>query len=545
MNSTAKLVSALMCVCLLLPKPARAQTALPSPLPPIKTVFLIVEENQNWSAITASVAPYINKTLLPIAAHAKQYYNPPGLHPSLANYIWLEAGSNLEIGGIDDPTVNHRDTPDHLVTYLQKAGISWKAYAEDIDGKTCPLTVIHEYTPRHNPFVYFDDVTGGNDPANAYCIAHIRPYKELQADLQNNTVARYNFLIPNVCNDGHDCGVARMDQWLSVEAPKILASTAYKDGGALLITWDEGSESISDGPIGMIVLSPFGKKNYSNSIYYTHSSTLRTLQEIFGVGPLLRDAANATDLSDLFVPKSAAISINEAGIVNSASYSVDSPAVAPGSIVVLFGRNLTDGRSCVPPECGPVYSIQGLSTSLHGTTVLVDGIPAPLFYVMPTQLGFQVPFELSGSAMVQVSANGQSSLLAKLPLAPAAPGIFTVSADGKNGGVITHANGELITPNNPAHPEEAVVLYATGFGQVTPGVGTGMRPAEAASTAAPAQVTIDGITVTPDYAGLSGCCVGLNQMNFQLPASVRSGTDIPLTISIGDAVSNTVTIAIQ
>jgi hypothetical protein len=66
-----------------------------------------------------------------------------------------------------------------------------------------------------------------------------------------------------------------------------------------LITWDEGEGG--DGPIGMIVLSPFAKGNgYSNSIHYTHGSTLRTLQGIFGITPLIRDAANQTDLNDLF-----------------------------------------------------------------------------------------------------------------------------------------------------------------------------------------------------------------------------------------------------
>ncbi len=82
--------------------------------------------------------------------------------------------------------------------------------------------------------------------------------------------------------------------------PKILASQAYANNGVLLITWDEAENS--DGPIGMIVLSPKAKGGgYQNSIHYTHSSTLRSLQEIFGVTPLLGDAASATDLSDLFV----------------------------------------------------------------------------------------------------------------------------------------------------------------------------------------------------------------------------------------------------
>ena len=280
-----------------------AQSSQTGSLPPIKTVFVILEENQNWSAITPSLAPYIRNTLVPMGAHAEEYYNPPGMHPSETNYLWLEAGSNLGVTNNADPSMNHQGTRDHLATYLTKAGISWKAYAEDIDGKSCPLTSVNKYVPKHNPFVFFDDLTDANNPGSADCISHIRPYSELAGDLRNNTVARYNFIVPNLCHDMHDCPITTGDAWLSHEVPQILASQAYKGGGALFITWDEGNTGTAtpDGPIGMIVLSPFAKRNFSNAIHYTHSSTLKALQEIFGVTPLLRDAANATDLSDFFV----------------------------------------------------------------------------------------------------------------------------------------------------------------------------------------------------------------------------------------------------
>jgi hypothetical protein len=89
------------------------------------------------------------------------------------------------------------------------------------------------------------------------------------------------------------------DTWLKNNVPAILISQAYKNGGALFITWDEAGWG--DGPIGMIVLSSAAKGHgYHNAIHYTHSSTLRTLEEIYGVSPLLGDAQNATDLSDLF-----------------------------------------------------------------------------------------------------------------------------------------------------------------------------------------------------------------------------------------------------
>src|SRR5207249_3224526 len=144
---------------------------------------------------------------------------------------------------------------------------------------------------KHDPFVFFDDVTGSNNPADAYCIAHVRPYSELASDLSNNTVARYNFITPNVCHDMHDsCAplndeVKQGDVWLSTEVPRILASQPYAAKGVLFITWDEAKTG--DGPIGMIVLSPVAKGGvYSNRIQYTHSSTLRTVEEIFVVSPL-------------------------------------------------------------------------------------------------------------------------------------------------------------------------------------------------------------------------------------------------------------------
>lgn len=308
--------------------------ALAGSMPPIRTVFIIVMENTRWSSIQGnSDAPYLNSVLLPMASYCEQYYNPPGLHPSEPNYLWLEAGTNFGISDDSEPSVNHQSTTRHLVTLLQNAGISWKSYQEDISGRDVPLVATNGYVPRHNPFVYFDDVTSTNDPNFAYGIAHIRPCGELGADLASNSVARYNFISPNLCHDMHDsCGpldnpVRQGDDWLAAQVPLILNSAAYQDDGALFITWDEAIEG--DVPIGMIVLSPLARGGgYSNNVYYTHSSTLRTFQEIFGVTPLLGDAANATDLSDLF-----------------GGYELSSVAEVPGGGMQLTAVGVTAGRT--------------------------------------------------------------------------------------------------------------------------------------------------------------------------------------------------------
>jgi phospholipase C len=265
----------------------------------IQTVFVIVLENHDWSEIQGNPsAPYINTALLPRGAHAERFYNPPGVHPSLPNYLWLEAGQDFGIRDDNDPATHHQATRNHLVTLLETAGVSWKAYEEDADGSTCPLVSSGLYAVKHNPFVYFDDVTNRNDPGASECLAHVRPYTELADDLQRNATARYNFITPNICHDMHDCSVQAGDSWLSTEVPRILASAAYQHA-VLFITFDESEHS--DGPIGMIALSPYAKAGYASWISYTHSSTLRTIQEILGVTPLLGDAQNAVGLGDLFL----------------------------------------------------------------------------------------------------------------------------------------------------------------------------------------------------------------------------------------------------
>jgi len=300
----------------------------------VKTVWVILMENHNWTGNNAGaafgapdikgnpLAPFINGELLRRSAHAEQYFNPPGNHPSLPNYLWLEAGTNFGIQADILPTDNKLASNQHLVTLLENKGISWRAYAEPDFGTpvfdNCPLD-FSEVDVNHLAFSYFADVTDFFSPSSAHCIEHVKPYYQLATDLADHTSARYNFITPNLCHDGHegvspcDAGeskdnTSRSDTWLRQNLPLILESREYKEGGAVFVIWDEGEDSgkFSDGPIGMFLLSPFakgeGRMGYSNSIHYDHSSTLKTLQEIFDVGPLLGAAGDheTKDLSDFF-----------------------------------------------------------------------------------------------------------------------------------------------------------------------------------------------------------------------------------------------------
>ena len=189
----------------------------------------------------------------------------------------------------------------------------------------------YNYAAKHNPQVFFTDTNGGNNPTSTNPLAqNYAPLQQLSTDLANNTVAKYNWITPDQYNDMHSAlntsftyngvtyaagtdaeQIALGDNFLSKIIPEIEASQAFKNNGEIVIWNDEteGDEgaNTTDGYNGMeIIISPLAKGNaYTNDIQYSHSSDLRTLQEIFGVaspsGGFLGAAANSNDLSDLFV----------------------------------------------------------------------------------------------------------------------------------------------------------------------------------------------------------------------------------------------------
>lgn len=292
----------------------------------IKTVFLIVLANKDWSSIRFSInAPYINSLLWTwSSAFCEGYKNSffTNVHPSVPNYQLLEAGqtaTSLAAANADPGVFNCARGVDHLTKQMDRAGLDWRSYQEGVKGRDeiekCPLRQHENYVARHNPFLYFDDVSGSNcsDRYATNCLRHISPYLRLDTDLKNNSVARYNFISPDQCNNMHggisciqsrDQQIKAGDDWLRREVPRIMASDAYKDHGAIIITWDEGEWIplfAENNPIGMIVLSPDAANGPHDCTGLSHLSTLRTLQEIFFLFPkFLNGAAGVRDLAILF-----------------------------------------------------------------------------------------------------------------------------------------------------------------------------------------------------------------------------------------------------
>jgi hypothetical protein len=276
----------------------------------IQTVFVIPMENRNWADIKgSSEAPYINKTLLPMGAYAENFTNP--LHPSLPNYITLEAGSDLGVKADGVPSQYAQVTHAHFSEQLNDAGIPWRAYVESITGKDCPLNDEgpknsdgnQEYVPRHFPQIFFKDMTNDNDKSSVYCIQHAELFSRLTSDLKDDAIGRYNFIVPNLCDTGHDpCGgneVAHFDTWLKHNLPIILNSSHYKAGHVLVVILADEART-GDGPTPLILLGAGVKKDFANQVNYSQGSVLRTLQEIFGVSPFLGSAAKSNDFSAMF-----------------------------------------------------------------------------------------------------------------------------------------------------------------------------------------------------------------------------------------------------
>lgn len=233
--------------------------------------------------------------------------------------------------------------------------------------------------------------------------------------------------------------------------------------------------------------------------------------------------------------------LGQAAAVNAASFQL---GLSPGSIASIFGAGLTRGVSgVVQPSAGK------LPSTLRGTAVLINGIPAPLFAIANAdgqeQINFQVPYELKGQtiATVIVVNNGSVSPPMRAQIFDLQPAIIT--SDGSHA-VATHLDYSLVTSQNPARAGEVITFYGTGFGSVTPlpatGAPAGASPPSAMDRAP--SVTINAHNASVLFAGLSPGSVGLYQFNVVVPDQVGIG-DLNVLINVGGQNSNLVRVPVQ
>jgi uncharacterized protein (TIGR03437 family) len=241
--------------------------------------------------------------------------------------------------------------------------------------------------------------------------------------------------------------------------------------------------------------------------------------------------------NSLYAPATASVVINVSsststslvisGITNGASFR---QSYAPGMILTVFGSGLapsTWSASTLP-----------LPAQLAGVSATINGIDAPLYYVSPTQLNMQIPYEVPVNALItlKVTNNGQTGTTT-FTSQPAAPGIFT------------NTTGALV-PAASASTGQTISLYLTGQGAVSPSIATGAAPSLGTSIAnlpgpqQPVTVLVGGLPAHIQFAGIPPDLVGVTQINFVVPAGLAPGTQ-PVAVSIGGVLSPAANLTIQ
>jgi len=205
-------------------------------------------------------------------------------------------------------------------------------------------------------------------------------------------------------------------------------------------------------------------------------------------------------------------------------------AVAPGGLIAISGQNLS-------PETAVSGSLP-LPTVLGSVCVRVDNTPIPLIRVSQQQINAQLPFTTSGSASLVVrNAGGQSSPFG-FTILPNAVAVFHSGTAGPNTGLATIVrakNDDLVTVSNPIHPDEMIVIYATGLGQVSPEVAAGAAaPSDPlAQAVVPPTITLGETQLTTTFAGLVPGQAGVYQINAYVPRNPTTGVEVPLKITQG------------
>ena len=228
-----------------------------------------------------------------------------------------------------------------------------------------------------------------------------------------------------------------------------------------------------------------------------------------------------------------------AGVTNAAGYQ---PQISPGALASVFGTGLSNAtyQSAAPYPA----SLGASSLGGDGVSVKVNGQAAPVFFVSPTQINFQVPWGTAiGTASVTVSVAGGESNAVSVPVVSAGPGLFMAgsSAIAQNA-----ADYSLNGPSHPATAGSTIVAYLTGSGPVSPTATDGeAAPLTTLLYATASHSAVIGSTAaTVSFAGLAPGWVGLVQVNLVVPAGLATGT-YPLTVTIDGQTSNAGNISVQ
>jgi hypothetical protein len=303
-----------------IPVPTPAPTSIPSgSVPQLSHVVIVLEENTDYSSVIGnSSMPYFN-SLANTYALATNYH--ANTHPSIGNYLMLATGQILTNDDNQDPST-FPVSVDNVVRHLIAAGKTWKSYAEDLPSAGYIGGDSGNYAVRHNPFPYLTDVQ--NSTAQEQ---NLVPFTQFSTDLANNNLPAYSFIVPNLCNDAHDCSTQTADNWLKTNIDPLVKNSSFMQNGLLIITFDEDAGG-GGNKVPWIAVGNQVKHGYqSGTNFVSHAATLRLSMQTLGLSGFPGAAASALDMGEFFTGTSAIPTPTPAPI------PMPSPGVSPPPII--------------------------------------------------------------------------------------------------------------------------------------------------------------------------------------------------------------------
>ncbi len=232
--------------------------------------------------------------------------------------------------------------------------------------------------------------------------------------------------------------------------------------------------------------------------------------------------------------------LNPQRIISAAGYAPAGSPISPGEFIALYGTGLAKSTQVAAPP---------YPSALNSVTVTINNKPAPVYFVSAGQIDCLVPYSTVGSTATIVVQNGAAaSNTVSVPVAPTAPGIFSLDQSGSGPGAILHADYSVVNADKPAISGETVLFFLTGMGTVSPtvtdGTAGGANPLSK-TTVSSIGVYIGGQPATVIYSGLAPGFPGLYQMNVTLPTVIPFPGNLPVALVTPNAVHDQVDIVIQ
>lgn len=261
-------------------------------VPASSHVVVVLEENHSYSSVIGNTAmPYLNG-LASQYGLATQYY--ANTHPSIGNYFMMTTGQIIT----NDDSFSSTVTADNIVRHFLTAGKTWKSYAESLPSVGYTGGDAGAYLRHHNPFSYFSDVVNSSVQK-----MNLVPFTQFAADMNNNALPDFSFVVPNVNDDAHNGTLQQADQWLQANIAPLFSNPAFQKDGILIILFDESvSTDTTDGGghVAAVVAGPLAKKGFKSTALYQHQNLLRTVMDAAGVTTYPGAAASAIDMKDMF-----------------------------------------------------------------------------------------------------------------------------------------------------------------------------------------------------------------------------------------------------